>query len=72
MQPAERLPVAAAVRAYTLGAAEASGIAGEVGRVAAGHRADLVVLSGPIEGPGSFDRLRVEQTLVAGEPVHSA
>ncbi|GAA3754332.1 hypothetical protein HDA32_004338 [Spinactinospora alkalitolerans] len=70
MLPEERLPVDVAVRAYTLGSAEASGTDGEVGRLAEGHCADLVVLSGPIEGPDSFDRLRVVRTMVGGEVVH--
>ncbi|MGC7101264.1 amidohydrolase [Amycolatopsis lurida] len=72
MQPRERLPVDTAVRAYTLGAAEASGTAGGAGQLIPGHHADLVLLSGPVNGPDSFDQLRVALTMVGGEVLYRA
>ena len=44
--PEQRLTVAQAVHAYTLGAAYASGRESELGSVSAGKRADLTVLDG--------------------------
>ncbi|MBK0420607.1 amidohydrolase [Leucobacter sp. CSA2] len=68
-QPEERLDVATAIRAYTLGAAEASRVADTVGSLEPGKYADLVFLTGPVDGPHSFDRLRVARTVLGGETV---
>lgn len=70
-QPDERLNVEVAIRAYTLGSAEASGVASLTGSLEPGKRADLVLLSGPIEHAKSFDELRVSRTVVAGETVYT-
>lgn len=69
-QPSEQLDVATAIRAYTLGAAEVSGVADLTGSLSSGKRADLVLLSGPIEDERSFDRVRVRRTIVAGATVY--
>lgn len=71
-QPDERLGVAESIRAYTLGAAEVSGVAGAAGSLDPGKRADLVLLSGPITNVGSFDGLRVSLTFVAGAVEYAA
>lgn len=70
-QPSERLDVATAIRAYTLGAAEVSGIDEVTGSLVQGKRADLVLLTGTIEDEHSFDRLRVQRTIVAGTTVYA-
>ena len=71
-QPKERLDAETAVRAATLGAAEVSGTADEMGRLAPGKLADFVVLTGPVDGPGGFDRVRVQRTVLGGETVFRA
>jgi hypothetical protein len=70
--PAQRLSVEETVRAYTLGAAEASGEAHVKGSLAPGKLADLVVLSHDIfQGdPGQILDTRVEMTVVAGQIVY--
>lgn len=68
-QPDERLEVGTAIRAYTLGAAEVSGVDEITGSLYEGKRADLVLLSGPLEHAASFDDVRVARTIVAGETV---
>ena len=72
MVPEEVLGVEAALRAYTQGSAEASGIADRVGRIAPGMLADLVVLTGPVGEPAGFDRVRVARTILGGESVYAA
>lgn len=69
-QPQERLGVDEAVRAYTLGSAEVSGNADELGTLEPGKRADLVILTGPINATDSFDHLRVSRTVLGGESVY--
>lgn len=71
-QPDERLDPETAIRAYTLGSAEISGNSEETGSLEAGKRADLVVLTGPIDGPESFDLVRVARTVLGGETVYRA
>lgn len=68
-QPEERLSVEDAIRAYTLGSAEASGIDAQIGSLRTGKLADIVILTGPIENENSFDQLRVAQTILGGEVV---
>ncbi|MFT4164012.1 MAG: amidohydrolase [Microlunatus sp.] len=71
-QPEQRLDVETAIRAYTLGSAEVSGVADDMGSLDVGKLADLVILSGPVEGPQSFDSLRVTHTLLGGETVYTS
>lgn len=70
--PGERLAPEVAIRAYTLGSAEVSGLAGEVGRIAVGALGDMVLLTGPLGDPDDFDRVRVARTLLGGETVYAA
>ncbi|WP_449283848.1 amidohydrolase [Leucobacter sp.] len=69
-QPDERLDIETALRAYTLGSAEISGNAAETGSLEAGKLADLVILTGPIDGEESLDRLRVARTILGGATVY--
>ena len=71
-RPEQRIDVATAIRAYTLGPAEAVGLDDRLGRLEVGMLADLVELTGPIDGPDDFDRVRVRRTRIGGEAVHEA
>lgn len=67
--PAQRLSWVDAVRAYTEGAAYASWMEKDLGTVAPGKWADLVVLSGdPARQP--WRELRVDMTFLAGDRVY--
>ncbi len=69
----QRLDVTEALRAYTLGGARAGLAEDEVGTLAPGKRADLVVLAAsPWGRPGSIAEIGVAGTLVGGEVVHAA
>ena len=70
--PAQRLTVAEAVHAYTLGAAHASGEAHLKGSIVPGKLADLVVLSQDIfeVEPGAILDTHVMMTLVDGQVVY--
>jgi predicted amidohydrolase YtcJ len=70
--PAQRLTVAQAVHAYTLGAAFASGEAHLKGSLAPGKLADLVVLSRDIFqiDPMEIADTPVEMTIYDGQVVH--
>lgn len=70
-QPQERLDIGTAIRAYTLGAAEVSGVSEITGSLTTGKRADLVLLTGALVHPGSFDDVRVRRTIVAGNTVYA-
>ena len=70
-QPEQRLDVETALRAYTLGAAEISGNAAETGSLEIGKLADIVVLTGAIGEPESFDAVRVARTILGGETVYA-
>jgi predicted amidohydrolase YtcJ len=72
--PQERLPVEAAVRAYTLGAAYAAGAERDCGSLEPGKRADFVVLSEDIlrGPPETILQARVTHTVVDGEVVYGA
>ena len=70
-QPQERLDIGTAIRAYTLGAAEVSGVSEITGSLTTGKRADLVLLTGALDHPGSFDDVRVRRTIVAGSTVYA-
>jgi predicted amidohydrolase YtcJ len=69
---AQRLTVAEAVHAYTLGAAHASGEASEKGSLTSGKLADLIVLSHDIfrVDPTEMLRARVEMTVLDGRIVY--
>jgi len=70
---AQRLDVTEALRAYTLGGARAGLAEDEVGTVAVGKRADLVVLeASPWGRPAAIADIDVAGTLVGGEVVHAA
>lgn len=71
-QPEQRLGVEDAIRAYTLGSAETSGLAADIGSIEVGKLADLVLLTGPIGAADDFDRVRVARTLLGGETVYAA
>jgi len=74
LAPEEATSAAEALHAWTAGAARASGLEGDLGRIAVGMRADLAVLSAdPTEGrpwqdgrPGP----KVVATLIGGDVVH--
>jgi hypothetical protein len=70
--PAERLTVAEAVHAYTLGAAHASGEARLKGSLSPGKLADVVVLSHDIFfiDPMEILGMRVEMTIFDGRVVY--
>ncbi len=68
--PVQRLSWAEAVRAYTEGAAYAAGAERELGALARGRRADLVVLSGnPARTP--WGEFRVDLTILGGERIYN-
>lgn len=69
-QPEERLDIATAIRAYTLGSAEIAGLAGDTGALRLGKLADLVVLTGPLVSEADFDGVRVARTLLGGKQVY--
>lgn len=71
-QPDERLTVETALRAYTLGSAEISGVSDQTGSIEVGKMADLVVLTAPIRESGDFDGIRVVRTVLGGETVYRA
>jgi predicted amidohydrolase YtcJ len=66
--PEEAISVAAALEAYTLGAARAAGIEAQLGSLEAGKRADLLVLStNPLEcRPADLASIRILETWIAG------
>lgn len=70
----EQLPVADALRAYTLGGAYASHCETSVGTIEVGKRADMVVLDrDPFEtSPQGLRDIRVEMTMINGEIVFEA
>jgi predicted amidohydrolase YtcJ len=66
--PAEAVTAAAALEAYTLGAARAAGVESDCGSLEAGKRADFLVLSAdPVEcAPTEIAHIRVEETWLKG------
>jgi predicted amidohydrolase YtcJ len=66
--PAARVTLEEAVRAYTLAPAWAAGLEGELGRLRAGYRADLVVIDGAFMAMTGDELLaaRVRATMVDG------
>jgi hypothetical protein len=71
VDPDEAVSVEDALAAYTIEAARVCGLEGEAGSLAAGKRADFVVLDGNPLAVAAADlgRLRVVETRVAGRPV---
>jgi predicted amidohydrolase YtcJ len=70
--PEQRLTVAEAIRAYTVGSADALNLADEIGSIAPGRLADMVVLSADpytIE-PTALADVAVELTVFDGDVVH--
>jgi predicted amidohydrolase YtcJ len=62
-----------ALALFTSAAAAVLGLASERGRIAAGLRADLVVLSqDPTDGALDWDALKVDMTIMSGVVVHAA
>jgi predicted amidohydrolase YtcJ len=71
--PEQRITVAEAVTAYTLGGAQAAGQETERGRIQPGYNADLVVLDRDIMQPSERDQIantKVMMTFVAGQVVY--
>ncbi|MBC7169558.1 amidohydrolase [Candidatus Bipolaricaulota bacterium] len=67
--PTQRMSLSEAIRAYTEGAAHAAFAEGDLGTIAPGKQADLVVLSGdPDRQP--WGELAVDMTFLAGERVY--
>ncbi|MDA8237449.1 MAG: amidohydrolase [Chloroflexi bacterium] len=71
--PAERIDLAAALAAFTTGAAWANGLERETGTIEAGRLADLVVLDRDVfdRGAGEIGDARVLLTLSEGVAVHA-
>ncbi len=72
--PEQALPLDVALRAYTAGAAYVSRLDAEIGTIAVGRNADLVVLDrDPFAGPDSaIGETQVHRTYVRGRAVHRA
>ena len=70
--PAQRITVEEALVAYTSGVAYAGFMEGQLGRIAEGMAADLVVLSHDIlsEDPAALEQARVDLTIVNGAVVY--
>ena len=70
-RPEQRISAAEAVRAYTLGAAEAVGQAHCQGRIAAGYLADFIVLDRDIFtcDPAAIPETKVKMTVIGGRVV---
>ena len=73
-QPQQRVTVEVALAAYTAGAAWAGFAEGRFGRLAAGERADFLVLDAdPLEAdPEDLRGIRVLETWIGGEKVYDA
>jgi predicted amidohydrolase YtcJ len=72
--PEQKLTVAEAIRAYTVGSADALGLSGEIGTLLAGSLADVVVLSADPYSidPAALADVSVEMTVFDGAVVHQA
>ncbi len=70
--PDQRLPLPAAIAAFTINAAYVNGMEGEVGSIEVGKRADLAVLDQNLFAidPRAISDTRVLLTLFEGKPVH--
>jgi predicted amidohydrolase YtcJ len=66
-RPGERLSAQEALRAYTLGPAEAAGVAQSLGSLEPGRRADLIVLDrDPLTAAADLARVAVLATMIDG------
>jgi predicted amidohydrolase YtcJ len=70
--PDERLTLARAIRAYTMGSAYVNHLDRETGSIEVGKLADLVVLSGDLFDLDSPTDARVLLTMVGGQTVYEA
>ncbi|WP_297612364.1 amidohydrolase family protein [Nocardia sp.] len=72
--PEEAITVGQALRAYTMGSADALGVSDIAGSIAVGKQADLVVINrNPVDvEPEHIGSLTVEETYVAGACVYRA
>jgi predicted amidohydrolase YtcJ len=70
--PDERLTLAAAIRAFTMGSAYVNHLDAETGSIEVGKLADLAVLSEDLFDAASPTDARVLLTLVDGKPVYEA
>jgi predicted amidohydrolase YtcJ len=70
--PEQRLPLATAIRAFTMGSAYVNHLDRVTGSIEVGKLADLVVLSDDLFALGSPAEARVLLTLVGGEKVYEA
>ncbi len=70
--PDQRLPLPAAIAAFTINAAYVNGLEGEVGSIEVGKRADLAVLDQNLFAidPRAISDTKVLLTLFGGKPVH--
>ncbi len=70
--PDQRLPLPAAIAAFTINAAYVNGMEGEVGSIEVGKRADLAVLDQNLFAidPRAISDTKVLLTLFEGKPVH--
>lgn len=73
-QPAQRVTIGEALAAYTAGAAWAGFAEGRFGRLAAGERADFVVLDAdPLQAePADLRHIRVIETWIGGRKAYDA
>jgi hypothetical protein len=73
-QPQQKITIAEALAAYTAGAAFAGFAEGRFGRLAAGERADFLVLDAdPLEAdPRELREIRVLETWIGGQKVYDA
>jgi predicted amidohydrolase YtcJ len=70
--PDERLTLARAIRAYTMGSAYVHHLDRETGSIEVGKLADLIVVSEDLFALDSPAEARVQLTLVGGDPVYEA
>jgi predicted amidohydrolase YtcJ len=70
--PEERIALAQAIRAFTMGSAYVNHLDGETGSIEVGKLADLVVLSEDLFALDSPTEARVVLTVVGGRPVYEA
>jgi predicted amidohydrolase YtcJ len=70
--PDEAITVAEALRAYTLGGAQASGDDDNRGMIKPGYWADFAILSAnPLEtNPAELSKIQIDMTIIGGHIVH--
>lgn len=74
LEPEQRMTVAQAIAAYTIGSARAAGVGAKEGSIEVGKSADLIVVSqNPFEvDPHAIGRTKVLTTMVDGKVVYTA